>query len=316
MRALFVTVIALVLLAPNLAPAQNSDKPWFRNATKEFGSIGGGPAALVDLDGDGFPDLICDGRIYKNDGGKRFLDITKEAGVAGSGTACVADIDNDGLPDIYFSGGTGTLYHNLGNLRFEDWTKKVPPNKHQRSQAAAFGDLNGDGHVDLYVSNYEDWKDNTYPFPHLLFRNRGGDKGFEPWNSEHNKKLIAQMPNIYRSPLSKLQEGGKTTYLVPAGKGTMFEGQMGLRVQDITDGSSNTIMVLEVDDAKAVVWTQPEDYSFNAKDPLAGLARPQLKGFHAAFADGSVRFLSATLRPQTLLGLFSPRGGEVVDPND
>ena len=55
---------------------------------------------------------------------------------------------------------------------------KIPPNKHQRAQAAAFGDMDGDGHVDLYVSNYEDWKDNTYPYPHLLFKNRGGDKGF------------------------------------------------------------------------------------------------------------------------------------------
>ncbi|HMC64958.1 MAG TPA: CRTAC1 family protein, partial [Gemmataceae bacterium] len=100
---------------------------------------------------------------------------------AGSGTAVVADIDNDGLPDIYFCGGTGRLYHNLGKMRFEDWTKKVPPNKHQRSLAAAFGDLDGDGHVDLYVTNYEDWKDNTYPYPDLLFRNRGGDKGFAPW---------------------------------------------------------------------------------------------------------------------------------------
>jgi len=66
-------------------------------------------------------------------------------------------------------------------MRFEDWTKKVPRNKHQRSLAAAFGDVDGDGHVDLYVTNYEDWKDNTYPYPDLLFRNRGGDKGFEPW---------------------------------------------------------------------------------------------------------------------------------------
>ena len=41
--------------------------------------------ALVDLDGDGFPDLICDDRIYKNDPGKRFIDVTKESGVRGSG---------------------------------------------------------------------------------------------------------------------------------------------------------------------------------------------------------------------------------------
>jgi hypothetical protein len=179
-------LLAVVLTAapPEGAPcgtAQPGAQPWFRDATKDYGPIGGGPPAFADLDGDGFPDLICDGKIYKNDRGKRFIDVTKETGVVGSGTACVADIDNDGKLDIYFAGGTGTLWHNAGNLRFEDWTKKVPANKHSRSQAAAFGDVDGDGHVDLYVSNYEDWKDNTYPFPDLLFRNLGGDKGFAPW---------------------------------------------------------------------------------------------------------------------------------------
>lgn len=161
--------------------AQQAEQPWFRDATNEYGPIGSGPPAFADLDGDGFPDLICDGKIFKNDRGKRFIDVTKDSGVSGSGTATVADIDNDGLLDIYFAGGKGKLYRNLGNFRFEDWTDKIPPNKHERSLAAAFGDLDGDGFVDLYVTNYEDWKDNTYPYPDLLFRNRGGDKGFEAW---------------------------------------------------------------------------------------------------------------------------------------
>ncbi len=169
------------LSPPDVCVAKEAEEPWFRDATKEFGPIGGGPPAFADLDGDGYPDLVCDGKVYKNDGGKRFIDVTKESGVAGSGTATIADFDNDGLPDIYFSGGKGTLYRNLGKMRFEDWTKKVPENKHQRSLAAAFGDLDGDGNVDLYVTNYEDWKDNTYPYPDLLFRNKGGDKGFESW---------------------------------------------------------------------------------------------------------------------------------------
>ncbi len=158
-----------------------ADPPWFRDATKEYGPIGSGPAALVDLDGDGWPDLVCDGKIYRNDQGRRFVDVTRESGVTGSGPAVAADVDNDGRPDLYFCGGTGSLFHNKGDFRFEDWTARVPKNPHQRSLAAAFGDLDGDGHVDLYVSNYEDWKDNTYPYPDVLFRNRGGARGFEPW---------------------------------------------------------------------------------------------------------------------------------------
>ena len=72
------------------------------------------------------PTSSATARSTRTTRGKRFLDVTKESGVAGSGTACVADIDNDGLPDIYFCGGKGSLYRNLGKMRFEDWTKKVP----------------------------------------------------------------------------------------------------------------------------------------------------------------------------------------------
>lgn len=138
----------------------------------------------------------------------------------------------------------------------------------------------------------------------------------ESWDSPHNKKLIAKIPPIFQSPLSKVGKDGKTLYLVPTGKGTMFDGALGVRIQDIRDGTSNTIMLLEVDDAKAVFWTQPDDFEVNAKDPLAGLVRADLKGFQVCFADGSVRFLAASVRPQTLLALFSIAGGEVVDQDD
>src|SRR5436309_10200411 len=97
--------LCFLLCKPCAVTAQQAPRPWFRDATKEYGPIGGGPAAFADLDGDGFPELICDGRIYKNDGGKRFVDVTKDSSISGSGPACVADIDNDGRLDIYFCGG-------------------------------------------------------------------------------------------------------------------------------------------------------------------------------------------------------------------
>jgi hypothetical protein len=134
----------------------------------------------------------------------------------------------------------------------------------------------------------------------------------EPWDSEHNKKLIAQMPVTYRSPAQKNLPQGKTTYLAPVGPKTIFDGKKGMPIQKITDGTSNTIMIVEADDSRAVFWTQPEDYKIDAKDPLAGLVRRGARGFHAAFADGSVRLLPDTIDPVTLRALYTANGGEVV----
>ena len=47
--------------------AQPGEPPWFRDATRDYGPIGAGPPAFADLDGDGFPELICDGKIYRRD---------------------------------------------------------------------------------------------------------------------------------------------------------------------------------------------------------------------------------------------------------
>src|SRR4051812_32675072 len=74
----------------------------------------------------------------------------------------------------------------------------------------------------------------------------------EPWDSEHNKKLIAQMPEVYKSPQSSAGEG-KTVYLGVSGEKGIFPvskkanlGQGdGIGIQQITDGTSNTIGVVE-----------------------------------------------------------------------
>jgi hypothetical protein len=135
----------------------------------------------------------------------------------------------------------------------------------------------------------------------------------EPWDSEHNKKLIARMPKVYRSPGSNAAPG-MTNYLTVRGPNTAFPGSKGVRIRDIPDGLSNTIMVVEVSDQKAVIWTRPDDLEFNEKKPPVGLRGLWPWGFLAAFCDGSVRLIQ-TANPKVLSDLFNRNDGNVL-PSD
>jgi hypothetical protein len=136
----------------------------------------------------------------------------------------------------------------------------------------------------------------------------------EPWDSAHNRTLIDKMPSVYRLPISKTEKG-RTNYLVPVGNGALFDADKPTEFKDIRDGSSNTIMVVTVDDQHAVIWTKPDDWPFDPKDPANGLGRFFDGGFITAFCDGSVHMLVWPKDPKgitTLRALFTRAGGEVI----
>jgi hypothetical protein len=136
----------------------------------------------------------------------------------------------------------------------------------------------------------------------------------EPWDSPHNKPLISKMPAVFRSPASKA-ENGKTNYLVPVGDGALYGSSSDTpKFEDVKDGLSQTIMMVEVDDVHAVTWTRPDDYAFDPKDPKKGIGSLYAGGFIAAFGDGSIRFLSGSIDTKTLDALFTRAGGEAVGP--
>lgn len=141
----------------------------------------------------------------------------------------------------------------------------------------------------------------------------------EPWDSTHNKTLILRMPTTYtcNSASTKLAREGKTTYLTPRGPATIFPGATAIKFQDITDGTSNTILTIDAGNAAATFWTKPDDW-----DVTVGVLEPAKifdhhpDGTDVGLADGSVRFLKNTITLKTLQALITRNGGEVVTSDD
>ncbi len=134
----------------------------------------------------------------------------------------------------------------------------------------------------------------------------------ESWDSEHNKKLIAKMPATFRSPNSKA-EPGKTNYLGVSGPQGIFPGRDKIAIRDVMDGTSMTVMIVEACDKSAVIWTKPDDFVPDAKDPKKGIPGLWKGGFNACFTDGSVQFLKETIDDKTLQALFTRNGTEPIN---
>lgn len=137
----------------------------------------------------------------------------------------------------------------------------------------------------------------------------------EPWDSEHNRKLAAQMPQVYRS-VNAAPDTDKTPYQTFSGEGTAFEPKKALTITDVRDGMSNTIAVVEVGADKAVVWTKPEDVPLQGASPVAALGTLDDSGFLVGFLDGSVMRLPKTIKAETLKAMISPAGGETIDRSE
>ena len=143
----------------------------------------------------------------------------------------------------------------------------------------------------------------------------------EPWDSPRNRKLIARMPRFFRAPNSQA-DPGKTNYvtirdphgviLPPASNQNGTTAPQGLRMREITDGTSNTIMMVEAGDEQAVVWTKPDDWTPGDGNPVKALMGLHQGVFMAVFCDGSLRAIPESLSPDKLRALFTRDGAEEV----
>ncbi|MAF09881.1 hypothetical protein CMK11_05455 [Candidatus Poribacteria bacterium] len=142
----------------------------------------GSGAAWLDYDRDGDLDIYFvngadlpgkrsagppTNRLYRNDGGARFVDVTEEAGVGdeGYGFSCAAgDYDNDGFLDLYVTNfRADVLYRNDGDGSFTDVTRSAGIANDEWSASASFADYDNDGDIDLFVANYVQYRIDDTP---------------------------------------------------------------------------------------------------------------------------------------------------------
>ena len=107
----------------------------------------------------------------------------------------------------------------------------------------------------------------------------------EPWDSPHNIQLLGQMPRFYRCPSEPDLPVGMTPYQITVGRGALLSRKRGLRIGDITSGTSNAFLLGESE--KLVPWTAPEDVPVD--EAVEFYSGPHPARQHTLYFDGSVR---------------------------
>jgi hypothetical protein len=144
----------------------------------------------------------------------------------------------------------------------------------------------------------------------------------EAWDSPANKDLSQTVVRTFQVPGRPTTQPWETyfrTFTSPkraeGGRGWLEDGNpKGVSIASITDGTSNTFMVVEA--AEAVPWAKPDDLPFDAKNALPRLGGPS-GSFAALFGDGSTRtFRRSALNDATLRGAITINGGEAINLPD
>lgn len=132
----------------------------------------------------------------------------------------------------------------------------------------------------------------------------------EAWNDPVNEDALQTALPVYRCPAAD-SVANHTVYLAVAGPNACFHVSRARRLAEITDSHAETLMVIEADGRHAVPWMAPADadeklvLDLGRKSALAHIG-----GMHAAFVDGSVRFLSDQTPASERRALISIAGAD------
>jgi len=145
----------------------------------------------------------------------------------------------------------------------------------------------------------------------------------EPWNGPNNSQLAARIPNVLQCPS---EPNDYTNYLLITGPETAWGEGLAPTFADFKDGTSNTIVLVEVADS-GIQWMEPRDLTleqaargvnsqlglcFSAPHPLPGRKTEKPESANVAFADGSVTNLKNDFPLAELRKRLTHQGGEKV----
>jgi prepilin-type processing-associated H-X9-DG protein len=133
----------------------------------------------------------------------------------------------------------------------------------------------------------------------------------KPWNDPANAHISKVVLPVYSCPSTSIGNTELTCYQLIDDPSAMIYRDEFRKFADVTDGLSNTLMVVESCEANAVPWMQPSDLA--PQNFLAPSVRQNhAGGCNCAFGDGSVKFLSQGINPQTTSAMISRSGGEAA----
>jgi len=138
-----------------------------------------------------------------------------------------------------------------------------------------------------------------------------------PWDAPENQMAVNTTLQTYTCPSDPASESAPTdtNYVLITGIGTIFEVGKKPDFKSILDGTSNTIMLVEMQ-GSGINWSEPRDMDIEAFVAMFGSGgsgpslSPHPGGLNVAMADGSVRFLSFSISQQDARALATSTGGE------
>src|SRR5262245_10623739 len=142
----------------------------------------------------------------------------------------------------------------------------------------------------------------------------------EPWDGPNNRQLLAKRPSQFAFHGDASDGGTVTNYLAVVGPETAWPGAKCVKIKDIRDGTSLTILVVE-NEGSQIHRTEPRDLDFTRfdqmmNDPVRDGISSKYAPPVALMADGTARSIPLHPNPATLRAFFTIAGGEKVEEDD